>query len=115
PPDLTLTPLNGPRRTVAQLLVTFHLCFVALDPFTHESAWILPTAARILAVFDQADVRVAWLVTGTAEEARMFLGPWAREFLTFADPERDAVKAFGLERLPAIVHVGMDGTIVNSA
>src|SRR3954453_21554491 len=44
PADLTLTPLNGPRRTVAQLLTNFHLCFVALDPFTNESAWILPTA-----------------------------------------------------------------------
>ena len=111
PPDLTLTALTGPRRTVAQLLVTFHLCFVALDPFTNESAWLLPTAARILTVFDQADVRVAWLVTGTAEECRMFLGPWAREILTFADPDRTAVKAFGLERLPALVHLGMDGEV----
>ena len=116
PPDLTLTPLNGPRRTVAQLLTTFHLCFVALDPFTNESAWILPTAARILQVFEQADVRVAWLMAGaTPDEARQFLGPWAAEILTFTDPDRAAVKAFRLERLPAIVHLGMDGTIENSA
>ena len=111
PADLTLTPLNGPRRTVAQLLTTFHLCFVALDPFTNESAWILPTAARILSVFQEADVRIAWLVTGTPEECRMFLGPWAREILTFSDPDRSAVKAFGLERLPAIVHLGMNGRV----
>src|ERR1700732_1863289 len=64
-PDLTLTPLRGQPRTVAQLLTTFHLLFVALDPFTHESAWILETAARILEGFEQADVRIAWLVTGT--------------------------------------------------
>src|SRR3954462_9332457 len=113
--DLTLTPLTGARRTVAQLLTTFHLCFVALDPFTNESAWILPTAARILTVFREADVRISWLVTGTAEEARMFLGPWAREILTFADPDRAAVKAFGLERLPALVHLGMDGQVKGSA
>src|SRR5437764_2352835 len=111
PADLTLTPLNGPRRTVAQLLTTFHLCFVALDPFTNESAWILPTAARVLSVFQEADVRIAWLVTATPEECRMFLGPWAREILTFSDPDRAAVKGFGLERLPALVLLGMNGEV----
>jgi hypothetical protein len=114
-PDLVLTPLRGQARTLSQQLVTFHLLFVALDPFTNESAWILPTAARILQVFEQADCRVAWLVTATPDECRMFLGPWADEMMTFADPERVAVKEFGLERLPAIVHVGMDGTSVSAA
>jgi hypothetical protein len=114
-PDLTLTPINGEGRTVREWLTTFHLAFVALDPFTYESAWILPTAARILTNFDQADVRVAFLVTGTEQECRMFLGPWARDVLTFADPDRAAVRGFGLERLPAFVHLAMDGTIANSA
>jgi hypothetical protein len=101
---------------VKELLLMFHLVFVALDPFTNESAWILPTAARILTVFDQADCRVAWLVAGaTPEECRLFLGPWADQILTFADPDREAVKAFGLERLPALVHLGIDGTIVGAA
>jgi hypothetical protein len=101
---------------VRELLTTFHLVFVALDPFTNESAWILPTAARILTVFDQADCRVAWMVAGaTPEECRMFLGPWAEQMLTFADPDREAVKAFGLQRLPALVHLGIDGTIVGAA
>src|SRR5947209_19892817 len=98
PPDLKLTPLNGPSRTVAQLLTNFHLCFVALDPFTNESAWILPTAARILSVFQEAGVRIAWLVTGTPEECRVFLGPWARAILTVCDPDRTAVRQFGLGR-----------------
>jgi hypothetical protein len=84
---------------------------VVLDPFTHESAWMLPTAARILQVFAQADCRVAWLVTGTADEARMFLGPWADEMQTFVDPDRVAVKELGLERLPALVHLGMQGRV----
>ncbi|MDQ1396933.1 MAG: hypothetical protein QOG64_2192 [Acidimicrobiaceae bacterium] len=115
PADLTLTPVNGVKRTLAQLLTTFHLCFVAVDPFTHESAWLLPTAARILTTFGQADVRVAWLVTGTIEECRMFLGPLSREILTFADPDRTAVKAFGLQRLPALVHLGMNGEVEGAA
>ena len=115
PPDLVLAPLTGPERTVEQMLTMFDLCFVALDPFTHESAWILETAGRILTVFDQADVRVAFLCTATPEECRMFLGPWARDVLTFADPDRAAVKGFGLERLPALVHLGIDGTVVGAS
>src|SRR2546423_11008087 len=87
-PDLKLAPLTGPSLTVGELLTMFDLCFVALDPFTHESAWILETAGRILTTFDQADVRVAWLVTSTADECRQFLGPWGRDILTFADPDR---------------------------
>ena len=114
-PDLVLTPINGEGRTVREWLTTFHLAFVALDPFTYESAWILETAGRILTTFDQADVRVAFLCAGTPEECRMFLGPWARDLLTFSDPERTAIKGFGLERLPAFVHLAMDGTIANSA
>jgi hypothetical protein len=113
--DLTLRPINGGARSLRELLTTFHLAFVALDPFTNESAWILPTAARILTNFDEADVRVAFLVTGTAEQARIFLGPHSRDTLTFADPSYAAVKDFGLERLPAFVHVAMDGTVVNAA
>lgn len=115
PLDLTLRPINGPARTVRELLTTFHLAFVALDPFTNESAWILPTAARILDNFDQADVRVAFLVTGTPEQARIFLGPHSRDTLTFADPAYAAVRGFGLDSLPAFVHVAMDGTVVNAA
>jgi hypothetical protein len=114
-PDLLLSPLNGKARTVGQLLTTFHLLFVALDPFTIESSWILESAARILQTFEQADCRTAWLVTATPDECRMFLGPWATEILTFADPDRAAVKEFGLERLPAIVHLGMHGKVYAAA
>lgn len=113
-PDLTFTPLDGEPRPVSQLLTMFDLAFVALDPFTNESAWILETAGRILRVFEEADVRVAWLVTATKSECRQFLGPWASELLTFVDPERVAVKGFGLTRLPALVHLGIDGTLVGS-
>ncbi len=97
-------------------LTTFHLVFAALDPFTNESAWILPTAARILTNFDEADCRVSWLMAGaTPDECRQFLGPHAASILTFADPDRTAVKGFGLERLPALVHLGIDGQIVGAA
>ena len=115
PLDLSLAPLNGPPRTVEQWLTTFHLVFVALDPFTYESAWLLPTANKILLTFQEADCRIAWLVAGTPEECYQFLGPWSQEILTFADPDREAIKAFGLEYLPAIVHVGTDGSVIGAA
>jgi hypothetical protein len=111
PPDLVLTPLRGKPRTVEQLLTTFHLLIVALDPFTDQSAWILPTATRILQVFEQADCRVSWLVAGSPDECRQFLGPWSEEIMTFSDPDRTAIKAFGLHHLPAVILVRMDGAV----
>ena len=115
PADLVLTPLDGKPMKVNEWLTTFHLAFVALDPFTNESAWILETALRILRVFDQADVRVAFVCTGTPEECKLFLGPLTNEILTFVDPDRTVVKGFGLATLPAFVHLAMDGTVENAA
>ena len=114
PPDLVLTPITGRPRTVRERLTTFHLLFVAVDPGNVRSQWIVPTAARVLSEYEQADCGVAWLVAGDAADARRLLGRWASEIMTFVDPELTAIKGFGLETLPAIVHLGMDGTIVNS-
>jgi hypothetical protein len=115
PADLTLTPLKGDGRTVEEWLTVFHLVTVAVDPYTNESAWVLDVAGRILREFRDAAVRVSWLVTGDADDARAFLGPLADEFLTFTDPRRTAVQALGLEHLPAFVFVLMDGTVEASA
>jgi hypothetical protein len=115
PADLALAPLKGQSRTLPEWLTTFHIAIVALDPFTAESAWLLPTVARILRVYDDADVRVALLVTCTTEEAGQFLGPYADEFLTFADPDRDVVKALDLEQLPALVHIRQDLSVAGVA
>ncbi len=115
PADLELTPINGRGRTVRQWLTTFHLLVIALDPYTNEGAWILPVAERTIRTFDQADCRVALLLPADASGCRKFLGPLAREVLTFADPDRTAIKGFGFERLPAVVHLAMDGTVVNAA
>ena len=115
PADLTLTPVNGEGRTVQQWLTNFHLLVIALDPYTNESAWILPTAQRIIKTFAQSDSRVALLVAADERDCRRFLGPILNDVLTFTDPDKAAVKAFGFERLPAIVHLAMDGTIVHSA
>lgn len=115
PSDLTLTTLDGQSHTLLEWLTTFHLVAVVLDPFTSESAWLLPSVARILRTYDEADCRVAVLVTCTSEEAHQFLGPYAKEFLTFADPDRSVVKGLELERLPALVHIRQDLSIAGMA
>lgn len=114
PPDLALVPIAGRSRSVRELLTTFHLLFVAVDPSNARSRWIVPTSARVLTEYEQADCRVAWLVAGDAADARKFLGRWATEITTFTDLDLTAIKAFGLETLPAIVHLGQDGAVVNA-
>ena len=109
--DLTLTPITGDAKTLHQWLTTFHLASVVLDPFTNESAWILKTAARILRQFSGAAVRINFIVTCDASDARAFLGPYAEEFLVFCDPDRVAVKALGLTELPAFVLIKSDGSV----
>lgn len=115
PADLVLDSLRGDGYPLRDWLTSYSLCLVAIDPYTHESAWILETAGRILEHYSPADIRVGWLATTDDDGCRAFLGPWAERFLTFPDPEREAVTALGVERLPALVHVRSDGqlTVVN--
>jgi hypothetical protein len=115
PADLALAPLDGEPRTLGEWLVTFHLAVVILDPYTYESAWLVDTAGRILRHFTGADCRMAFVVTAGDDDARQFVGPWAKQLLTFADPDRELVKALGLERLPAFVHINQDGTVAAAA
>ena len=114
-PDTMLRPLTGSDRPLSAYLGMFHLVLVVLDPYTNESAWIIETAGRVLETFIEADCRVAWLVTGTPEECAQFLGPWSRRLTTFADPDRAFVKELGLERLPALVHLAQDASLVGAA
>ncbi len=110
-----LTPLKGKGFPLSGWVVQYHLLLAVLDPFTNESTWILRTAARVLGTFDQADCRVAFVLAGaTPEEARDYLGPFADQFLVFPDSDRSIVKAFAFDRLPALVHVSNDGTVVNA-
>ena len=113
-PDLVLASLTGRSHTVREWVTTFHLLLVAVDPANVRSRWIVPTAARVLAEYEGADCRVAWLVAGDAGDARRFLGRWATDILTFTDPDLVAVRGFGLATLPAIVHLGQDLTVVNA-
>lgn len=103
--SVELTPLTGEGRPISEWTTNFHLAIVVLDPYTNESSWIIDTALRILRNYSEADVRVALMVTASAAEARDYVGPLASEILVFADPDRAAARAFGLEVLPAFVHI----------
>ena len=113
--DTQLQPLNGDARALGEWLTTFHLASIVLDPYTNESAWILPTAVRILRQFSDASVRTNIVITATPDEARIFLGPYADEFLVFCDPLRTFVKQLGLNEIPAFVYVRIDGSVPVSA
>lgn len=114
-PTLMLDPVGHEARPLGEWLTTFHLASVVLDPYTNESSWILPTAARILRGFAGAAVRVNFVVTASDDDAKAFLGPLAKEFLVFADADRSVVKGLGLAQLPAFVFLRSDGTIPASA
>jgi hypothetical protein len=114
--DVQLQAINRPEPlTLREMLTTFHLVTVVLDPFTAESAWLLPTVGRILRVYDESDCRVSLTLTCDEVGARQFLGPYAKEFLTFADPDRAVVKALGLSSLPALVHIRQDLSVAGAA
>lgn len=113
--EVRLHPIGGDPITLAQQTQLFHLVAVVLDPYTEQSAWILGTAGRILREFAEADCRVAWIVTCGEHDARMFLGPWAGEFLTFCDEDRSVVAALGVEEIPALVAVGTNQELVGRA
>lgn len=113
--DVQLAALGGEVRTVAEWLTTFQLLTVVLDPYTHESAWLLKTAGRVLEHFKDADCRVAWTVTADEKDTRRFMGPWAEQFLTFVDPDRNLVRALPIERLPALIYIRQDLAIVGQA
>lgn len=109
PADLVFDSLTGDGYPLRDWLTSFPFLLVAIDPYTHESAWILETAGRYLDNYSQADVRVGWLATTDEEGCRRFLGPWSQSYLTFPDPDRAIVKTLGVERLPAIIFIRNDG------
>ena len=113
--ELELDPLNGEGRPLSDWLTTFPLACVVLDPFTHQSAWLLDTSKRILKGFREADCRGCWILTCSPEDARRFLGPYAEEILTFSDPSRAIARGLGIESAPCFLLVRQDGVVTAKA
>lgn len=113
--DLDLQPLDGEARPLGEWLTTFPLVPVVLDPFTHESAWLLDTTKRILQHFREAGCRACWILTCSVDDAKRFLGPYADDVLAFADPDAAVTKSLGIEQTPAIALLRQDGTVTAKA
>ncbi len=109
--EVELDSIQGKGYPIRDWLTSYPLLVVALDPYTHESAWILETAAQFLRHYTPADIRVGWLVAADDDGCRQFLGPLADEFITFADPDGTAIAGPGTERLPSLIHVRNDLTV----
>jgi hypothetical protein len=112
--ETSISAISGHEQTLAEWLTTFNLLAVVIDPYTHQSGWILPTAARLFGLYEEADIRCCFIVTSDADGAASYLGPYSREFLVLVDPERKVVAELGLETLPALVHVNQDGSVAGS-
>ena len=110
--QLTVATIDGAEQKLSQWLTTFNLLAVVIDPYTHESGWIIPTADRIFTHYEEADIRCAFLVTGNGDGARQYLGKYADSWLVLTDEHREFVGSLSLERLPALVHIGQDGSLV---
>jgi hypothetical protein len=114
--DIRLQALRGGEtRPLSDWLTIFNLLAVVIDPYTLESGWIIPTAARIFNHYAEADVRCGFVVTADADGAGEFLGPYADQWYVLLDPERAFVGGTGLEHLPALVHLRQDCTLAGVA
>lgn len=113
--DITLETTSGHGHTLGEWLTVFNLLAVVIDPYTHQSGWILPTASRLFLHYEEADIRCAFVACCDAEGARSFLGGFAAEHLVLVDPDRELVRSLGIERLPALVHLAQDASVLGSS
>jgi hypothetical protein len=115
-PTLPLASVRGEDPQPLQAWLTlFNLLGVVLDPYTHESGWIIETADRIFAHYSEADIRCCFVVAADADGAREFLGPYADRWLVLCDPDRALVAGMQLDRLPALVHLRQDCSLAGVA
>lgn len=113
-PSLPVTSLKGATRPLDDWTTMFHLVAVVLPDRAEGREWI-GVADQISSVLGDADCRVVLLVAGTPAITRRVVGEAADRYLVLVDPARALVKSLGLERLPAIVHLRQDATLVDSA
>ena len=113
-PTVELTTARGVTRSLDDWTTSFHLALIVLPGRPEASAYVR-IGKRIIDVLGGSDCRTAFLVVGNERAARRVLGTTADEYLSFFDPEGAFVKAAGLERLPAFVHVRLDGSLAGAA
>jgi hypothetical protein len=115
-PDLTveLTTARGVTRTLDDWTTSFHLAATVL-PGRPEAASYERIGKRIADVLGGSDCRPAFVVVGNERAARRVLGSTIDEYLCFLDPDGAFIKSVGLAKLPAFVHIRVDGTLAGVA
>jgi hypothetical protein len=114
-PDLTveLTTARGVTRTLGDWTTSFHLALTVL-PGRPDGANFMKIGRRIADVLGGSDCRPGFLVVGSERAARRVLGRAFDDYLCFVDPDGAFPKAVGLSRLPAFVHIRVDGSLASA-
>jgi hypothetical protein len=113
-PTQPITSYTGVTRTLDDWATVFNLAIVVL-PDRPEGAQFVPVVERIFATFGDSDVRTIVCVPSTPAITKRILGDAVDRWLVFCDPDRAFVQSLGLERLPALVHLRQDTTLVSAA
>ena len=115
-PDLTveLTTARGVTRTLDDWTTTFHLALTVL-PGRGEAAAYARIGKRIADVLGGSDCRPAFLIVGNERTARRVLGSALDDYLCVLDPEGAFLKAAGITKTPAFVHIRVDGSLAGAA
>jgi hypothetical protein len=113
-PTLELTSITGVTRTLDDWATVFNLAIVLLPGRPEASAWV-PVIDRMYATLGDSDVRTIVCVGANPAITRRIIGDAADRWLTFCDPDQKLATSLALERLPALVHLRIDTTLVAAA
>ena len=113
-PLLPITSYAGVTRTLDDWATVFNLAVIVL-PDRPEGAAFVPVVERIFATLGDSDVRTIVCVPSTKTIAKRILGDAVDRWLVWLDPDRAFVESLGLERMPAILMLRQDTSLVTAA
>jgi hypothetical protein len=113
-PLLQITSYKGVTRTLDDWATVFNLAVIVL-PDRPEGAAFVPVVERIFATLGDSDVRTIVCVPSTKTIAKRILGDAVDRWLVWLDPDRAFVESLGLERIPAILMLRQDTSLVTAA
>ncbi|NOX32057.1 MAG: hypothetical protein GXP35_18745 [Actinobacteria bacterium] len=114
-PDIELIDLSGYSAPLGVRLSMFNMLSVVIDPYTHQSGWIIPTAARLFWHYQEADIRCGFIVASDADGARSYLDSYVDAHQVLLDPDRELISSMELQSLPALVHIRQDASLAACA
>jgi hypothetical protein len=113
-PLLPITSYAGVTRTLDDWATVFNLAVIVL-PDRPEGAAFVPVVERIFATLGDSDVRTIVCVPSTKTIAKRILGAAVDRWLVWLDPDRAFIESLDLERMPAILMLRQDTSLVTAA